>query len=133
MEKSNVRNTEEKKEVKEFEFAFSKTNEPDKGIPYVAKLKIVEGKITREFFNLERIWGHRCVTVTGTFKARVGDVVEQRHGGSRKYDYRYWFIVSPSGELVKVAADWDSADKACVIKYLRGEISLSDLLNLSKK
>ncbi|MGF3573688.1 MAG: hypothetical protein ACQXXG_09900 [Candidatus Bathyarchaeia archaeon] len=114
---------------KVFEFEFNKTWDPDKGIPYVAKLGIDnEGKITREFCPMKRTWGHKSVTVEGQFTARVGDIVEQRHGGSRKYDYRYWFIVTPGGELKKVAAIWDSEDKARVVNYLKGKISLEELV-----
>ncbi|MGF3536899.1 MAG: hypothetical protein ACQXXE_08730 [Candidatus Bathyarchaeia archaeon] len=114
---------------KVFEFEFSKTWNPSKGVPYVAKLNIDgEGKITREFCPMKRTWGHKTVTVEGKFTAQVGDVVEQRHGGSNKYDYRYWFVVTESGELKKVAAIWDSSEKASVIHYLKGEIGLEELL-----
>jgi hypothetical protein len=115
--------------AQEFVFEFEATADSRKGIPYVAHLTIENGKIARAFHPMERRWGRKEITVFGTYKAKVGDIVEERHGGSWKNDYRYWYLVLPDGEQKKVADIDNSRQKLQVERYLKGEISMEDLLS----
>ena len=111
-----------------YRFEFEATNDPRKGTPYVARLRIgPNGKIEREFYDLDRQYGRREVTVSGTYEAREGDVIEIRNGGSWSRDYRSWYLVH-DGQLHEVASIHSSKDKARVVAYMRGEIPLEDLL-----
>ena len=114
---------------KEFEFEFSATNDPRKGMPYVARLYWKDGKLQREFFDLYKEWGKKEVTVSGTYKAKTGDIIEIRTGGSWKNDYRAWYLVAKDGEQITVADIDNSREKARVTEYLQGKISASELLN----
>lgn len=114
-------------ETKEYEFEFKYQNDPRKGKPYAARLTLDEnGKVTRDFFDLNREYGKNSMLVYGTYTAKDGDIVEERQGGSWKNDYRYWFLVR-NGELIQVA-DIDRADqKARVIEYMSGKITAEEL------
>ena len=116
-------------EAKEFVFEFSATNDPRKGKPYVARLYWQDGKLQRSFFNLNRQWGKKEITVSGTYKARAGDNIERRWGGSWKNDYRAWYLVTAAGEQVMVANIDSSKDKAKVTEYLQGKITAEELIN----
>jgi len=111
----------------EYEFCFNATNDPRKGIPYVARLFWEKDKLEREFFPLEKTWGKKSVTVVGKYKVKEGEVIEVRTGGSWKNDYRDWFVIY-QGEKIHVADISDSKAKAKVAQYLRGEISLEQLI-----
>jgi len=113
----------------EVEFSFEVTTDPRKqGGPYVAKLVLgADGKVEREFYPLDRTWGRKQVTVSGTFRAREGEVIEQREGGSWNNEYRYWYIVHDR-ELRQVASIQDSVACARVKRYLRGELAAEELL-----
>ena len=115
-------------ESEEFEFEFSATNDPRKGMPYVARLYWEDGKLQREFFDLHKEWGKKEVTVSGTYKAKTGDIIEIRTGGSWKNDYRAWYLVTEDGEQITVADIDNSREKARVTEYLQGKISASELL-----
>ena len=115
-------------ESKEFEFEFSATSDPRKGKPYVARLYWQDGKLQRSFFNLNRQWGKNEVTVSGTYTANAGDIIERRWGGSWKNDYRAWYLVATDGEQITVADIDDSAAKARVAEYLQGKINMAELL-----
>ena len=112
-----------------FIFEFSATSDPRKGKPYVARLYWQDGKLQRAFFDLSRQWGKKEITVSGTYKARAGDIIERRSGGSWKNDYRAWYLVTADGEQITVADIDNSEDKARVIEYLQGKISAAELLN----
>ncbi|MGF3536897.1 MAG: hypothetical protein ACQXXE_08720 [Candidatus Bathyarchaeia archaeon] len=112
-----------------FEFTFSAENDPRKRIPYVAKLKLTDGKITREFYPMSRTWGHRSVHVYGTYHAQVGDIIEIRWGGSWKNDYRDWYVVNENGQLKMCCSIYDSEKKFVVLQYLGGKITLNELLS----
>jgi len=114
-------------EAKEFVFEFSATSDPRKGKPYVARL-YWDGKLQRSFFNLNRQWGKNEVTVSGTYTAKAGDIIERRWGGSWKNDYRAWYLVTADGEQIKVADIDNSKEKARVIEYLQGKINMAELL-----
>lgn len=116
-------------ESKEFEFEFSATSDPRKGKPYVARLYWQDGKLQRDFYDLNRQWGKKEVTVSGTYKAKAGDIIEQRSGGSWKNDYRAWYLVTADGEQVIVADINDSKEKARVTEYLQGKIKAEELIN----
>lgn len=113
---------------KEFEYHFNCENDPRKGIPYVAKLSIDnEGKLQREFKEMDKEWGKKNVTVSGYFKACAGQIIEQRQGGSWNNDYRYWYLVTHNGDLLKVAGIDNSREKARVKEFLKGEITVKQL------
>jgi hypothetical protein len=110
-----------------YTFEFSATSDPRKGTPYVAKLTWSNGELQRDFYDLDRIYGKKEVTVSGEFKAKYGDIIEQRVGGSWKNDYRDWYIVI-NGQLKKLANISDSSGKTTVQNYLKKKISLEELL-----
>jgi len=118
-------------ESAEITFDFEATLDPRKqGSPYVARLTLdADGNIVRQFYDLERIWARKEVTVSGSFRAREGDVIEQREGASWKNDHRYWYVVYDNA-LHQVASLYDSAARARVRRYLRGDISVEDLLKI---
>ena len=116
-------------ESKEFEFEFSATSDPRKGKPYVARLYWQDGKLQRAFYDLNRQWGKKEITVSGTYTAKAGDIIEQRRGGSWKNDYRSWYLVTADGEQITVADIDNSKDKARVTEYLRGKITAKELIN----
>jgi len=105
-----------------YEYEFNETADPRKGIPYVARLVYKNGKIEREFYNMNRAWGKNSITVSGKYTARIGDIIEKRIGASWKNDYRYWYIILDNGEEVKVADISNSREKMVVIEYLKGNI-----------
>lgn len=113
----------------EFEFEFSATCDPRKGKPYVARLYWQDGKLQRDFYDMSRQWGKKEVTVSGTYKAKTGDIIEIRTGGSWKNDYRAWYLVAKDGEQIEVADIDNSRDKARVTGYLQGKISAEELIN----
>jgi hypothetical protein len=116
-------------ESKEFEFEFSATSDPRKGKPYVARLYWQDGKLQRDFYDLDRQWGKNEVTVSGSYSAKAGDIIEQRSGGSWKNDYRAWYLVTEDGEQVMVADIDNSNEKARVTEYLQGKITARELIN----
>jgi len=116
-------------ESNEFEFEFSATSDPRKGKPYVARLYWEDGKIQRSFYDLNRQWGKKEITVSGTYRAKAGDIIEQRSGGSWKNDYRTWYLVTADGEQIAVADIDNSKEKAKVIEYLQNKISAEELIN----
>ena len=116
-------------ESKEYEFEFSATSDPRKGKPFVARLYWQDGKLQRDFYDLSRQWGKNVVTVSGTYTAKAGDIIEQRSGGSWKNDYRAWYLVTEDGEQVMVAYIDNSNEKARVTEYLRGKITAKELIN----
>lgn len=111
----------------EYEFDFEATNDPRKGVPFVAKLLIKNGKLEREFFELDHTKGKKSITVSGKFKAKEGDIIEIRWGGSWENDYRYWYIVHDK-DLYKITDIDNSRKKDKVIKYLKGMITKEDIL-----
>ncbi len=112
---------------------FKHENDPRKGIPYVARLTLdEEGKLKRDFYNMNREYGKKSVLVYGKFTAKEGDIVEQRIGGSWKNDYRYWYLVT-DGKLEYVADIDDAEAKAKVIRYLSGEMEKEELIKEEEK
>ena len=118
----------ERANKKEFEFHFEATSHVAKWKPYVARLEVKNGKIEREFKNLERVNGKKEITVFGSYTAAAGDIIEKREGGSWKNEYRYWYLITEDGREIKVASISDSKEKQRVISYLKGEISAEELL-----
>ena len=115
--------------TKEFEFEFSATSDPRKGKPFVARLYWEDGKLQRDFYDLNIQWGKNVVTVCGTYTAKAGDIIERRSGGSWKNDYRAWYLVTEDGEQVMVAYIDNSNEKARVTEYLQGKIMAKELMN----
>ena len=115
-------------ERKEFEYEFEATGDPRKGTPYVAKLKWKDGKLEREFYNMDRIYGRGSVTVKGKYKVKYGDIVEKREGASWKNDYRNWYFINQKGEEILVANIYNSEQKMKVMEYLKGNINEEELL-----
>ena len=116
-------------ESNEFEFEFSATSDPRKGKPYVARLYWEDGKIQRSFYDMNRQWGKHEITVSGTYKAKAGDIIEIRSGGSWKNDYRAWYLVTEGGEQITVADIDNSEQKMRVTEYLQGKIKAEELIN----
>lgn len=102
----------------EYTFEFEAISDPRKGVPYVAKMVLEKGNLSREFFDLKKQYGKKEVTVYGKYQASEGDIIEIREGGSWKNDYRYFFIVK-EGKLEKFGSSSSSTDKLAVEKYLR--------------
>lgn len=101
-------------------FEFEVTADPRKhGQPYVASLFLdKEGKLQREFHQLERVWGKRVVTVFGSFQAQDGELIEARKSdGSWKNDDRVIWLIW-HGRRVVVADPDRSADMPNVHRYL---------------
>ena len=120
---------EERKPKTEFTFNFEATNDPRKGIPYVARLFVDDnGKLQRQFFNMSKNYGKKEVTISGKYTAKAGDIIEIRTGGSWKNDYRSWYCITEDGEKILVADIDNSQEKAKVEKYLKGEITAKELL-----
>ncbi len=78
---------------------------------------------------MNRQWGKHEITVSGTYTAKAGDIIEIRSGGSWKNDYRSWYLITADGKQVMVANIDNSKDKAKVTEYLQGKISAAELLN----
>ena len=114
----------------EFTIEFEHTADPRKGKPYAARLFWNEeaGKLDREFFQMSQEYGKKEVTVSGQYKTKMGDIVEERTGGSWKNDYRYWYLTLSDGTQKRVAEISDSSEKTKVQKYLKGKIEASELL-----
>lgn len=113
----------------EVEFYFEATNDPRKGIPFVAKIVGVneKGQLDRSFVNLDRSYGKKSVTVSGTVKVKEGEIIEVRTGGSWKNDYRSFFILH-NGEFYPIADISSSKNIAKIKRYLKNEISLQELI-----
>jgi hypothetical protein len=111
-----------------YKFHFEATMDPRKGIPYVARLVVRDGKLEREFYTLKREYGKKSITVWGEFYAEDGDVVEMREGASWKNDYRYWYLVY-KGKLYLLADVDSSRRKRYVIDYLSGELTMEEMLD----
>ena len=112
---------------KGFEFHFEATSHIPKWVPYVARLVVRNGRVEREFMKLEKVKGKKEITVSGRYTARAGDIIEKRHGGSWKNEYRYWYLVQKDGQEVKVANFSSAKEKQKVISYLKGEVSMEEL------
>ena len=113
-----------------FTFDFEATSDPRKGMPYVAILKGLdgEGKLDRTFLDLDRSYGKKEVTVSGTYQAKTGDILELQYGGSWKNKYRDYCLVTASGELHTLGCTSDSQLTSQIKKALRGEIDRDELL-----
>lgn len=119
---------------KEFVFEFSATEDPRKGVPYVARLVMKDGKIEREFYPLEKEYGKKLVTVHGEFTARAGDIIEMREEASWKNDWVAVYLVSKEGELLFLGHRKKSpAVMERVKKYLKGELGYDELAGAAKK
>lgn len=110
----------------EHSFDFESTADPRKGFPYVATMKISDGKLNREFHNMDRTYGKKEVTVSGKFTAKDGDVIEQQTGGSWNNKYRYYSLVD-EGKLKELGSHQSSELKMDITKYLKGIIDKDEL------
>ena len=118
--------------AKEYTFEIELTADPRKWTPYVAKLRINKGMIQREFYNdLNKTYGKHQVTIFGKIKAKEGDIIEIRQGGSWKNEYRAAFLVW-NGKMVEIADHSDSKGYARILKYLAGELKAEDLLKTNE-
>ena len=116
-----------------FTFEFDATTDPRKGFPYVAKLTGIdsEGKFEREFFELERTYGKKEVTVSGKYTVKEGDLLEIRTGGSWKNDYRGYYLVH-GGKEIHLGDTSESRVTAQVKKFLRGDITAKGFSAIAK-
>ena len=92
----------------EFVFNFEATNDPRKGVPYVAKLFIDDDKLQRQFFDLEKVYGKKEVTVSGKYTAKPGDIIEIRTGGAGRMIIGRGAHITENKEQIKVADINDS-------------------------
>ncbi len=120
------------KDNKEFTFEFNATEDKRKGVPYVAKILLKDNKIEREFYQLDRIHNGTYISVNGTYTAKSGDIIEIREGASWKNDYRYMYIITETGDKVRIG----HSKEDCVFdikKYLAGEMTAEELINKYNK
>jgi len=119
---------------KEFTFEFNASEDKRKGVPFVAKitLKKDDNKIEREFYQLDRIYNGKYISVNGTYTAKSGDIIEIRESASWRNDHRYMYLITETGE--KVIIGHSKGD--CIFdikKYLAGEMTAEELINKYKK
>ena len=116
------------KNKNEYTFEFEYSNDTRKGIPYVARLEWdnEEDKLDRKFFNFNKEYSKNSVMVWGTYKAKEGDILEIRKGGSWKNDYRDFYIVK-NGELEVLGDACSATMKMKIKKYLKGMTELDSL------
>jgi len=119
----------ERANAKEFKFNFEVRTKNIRGkSPYAARL-IYRGEIVeRMFMDLERTYSKNEVIVTGTYTAKVGDIIEKRIGVNGKEEQRFWYLINNDGSEVKVADFANAKQKQRVISYLKKEISAKELL-----
>lgn len=120
------------KENKEFTFEFNATEDKRKGVPYVAKIILKDDKIEREFYQLDKVYNGKYISVNGTYTVKAGDIIEIREGASWKNDYRYMYLITENGEKVRIG----HSKSDCVFdikKYLAGEITAEELINKYNK
>ena len=95
--------------------------------PYVAKLKVEDGELERKFMNLVFEQNGNGVRVHGEYFAEEGDIIEKRLSGNRD-DERYWYIVNEEGKEIELTSIKDKAGKKKVFDYMKGLISVKELL-----
>ena len=95
--------------------------------PYVARLKWYDGELERDFKDLVFEKKKRDVYVSGEYKAASGDIIEKRLSGADN-DERYWYFIDNEGKEVEVAHIRDRERKKIVINYLKGEVTVEELL-----
>ena len=120
------------KDNKEFTFEFNASEDKRKGVPYVAKITLRDNKIERVFYQLDRIYNGKYISVNGTYTAKSGDIIEIREGASWKNDYRYMYIITETGDKVRIG----HSKEDCVFdikKYLAGEMTAEELINKYNK
>lgn len=104
--------------------------------PYVARLDLDGGKLAREFLdgNLDRSWGKRELTVSGTYRAQAGDVIECQFGGTSKNPDRMWYFITQNGEQHSLGnGRTDSRLQTRVKRYLDGKITAQELVDTKKQ
>ena len=107
---------ERQRKIKNFEFGFRAMDVPRKAHPYVARLLWVDGKIQRQFYNLERKYKKDTVSVFGKYQAPVGAVIEARHG----VDNTSWYLVTSDGSQISFGRQLGKDGKHILIEYLKG-------------
>jgi hypothetical protein len=120
--KTEVNAEEKKEEPKVYEFEIDEEGDPRKNKVYVAKITGLDEKfgLARDFeTGLSRFTGKNSVRLTGTLKAREGDVFEISNGeGSWKNPNKDFYIVK-KGELEYYADATTSAGKAKVARLFQ--------------
>lgn len=117
-----------------FTFEFHETADSRKAKPYVALLTEIDVKMgfKRKFFDFDRAWGKKEITVYGNYEAKNGDVLEIQTGGSWKNTYRNFFIVY-NGELVELGHYLDTNLIVKVRKYLKGELDITEFKAIERR
>ena len=129
IEIENIIQERKKESANEFTFQFNATCEPRKhGKPYVARLYWENGKLQREFMELDYSYGKYEATAFGEYTASVGDIIEKRSGSSWKNDYRDWYYINELGDEINVANIYSSSEKTRVTLYLQNKITNKELL-----
>ena len=98
--------------------------------PYVARLFVEGGgNIDRDFFDMDRFWGTKEITVSGTYEAMPGDIIEERHGGTVKNPDVCWYVILGDREKKFLGnGKTDSRLRQKVTMYLRGNLSVLQLV-----
>ncbi|WP_438447100.1 hypothetical protein [Gorillibacterium sp. sgz5001074] len=121
---------------KEYTFTESITADPTRGkSPYIARLYYENDELKRDFYRLSYQKGYKKDTISGSFSARQGDIIEMRFEGffnkrTQKWaENRVWYLVH-DGDLIEVADFLDSRQKTKVIDYLKGKLNIGDMIKL---
>ena len=98
--------------------------------PYAARLFAQGGGyINRQFFGMDRFYGTEEITVSGSYDAKPGEIIEERHGGTASNPDVRWHLILDSGEKKLLGnGKTDSRLRQRVTKYLRGHLTVADLL-----
>ena len=99
-------------------------------MPYAARLFVAPGvNIDRTFFAMDRFYGKNDITVSGTYEATPGEIIEERHGGTIENPDVRWHLILDSGEKKFLGnGKTDSRLRQRVTKYLRRNLTAADLL-----
>jgi len=132
--KAEIEKLIEEKETQkdEYTFYFEATEEARKGYPYVAKLSLKDNRIVREFKDLNRDYAGKEVIVSGDYKAREGDIIEEQYEASWKNKYRKYSVIYKGEKLVFEDIKSDEFNvkvRPVILPYLKGEKTLEELID----
>ena len=98
--------------------------------PYAARLFVIGGgNIDRVFFDMGLFWGKNELTVSGSYDAKPGEIIEERHGGTAKNPDVHWYLILDSGEKKFLGnGKTNSRLRQRVTTYLRGSLTDAEFL-----
>ena len=114
-----------------FEFEFDET-----GLrhyqPYVAKMRVDhDNTLYRNFFDFDREYGDKEVSVHGYYFVEEGDIVEIRRGGLTSNKREFYLITEKTEQDNHhhyLGSFVDSRVRMDIKKYLRGDLLIEDIL-----